>query len=160
MSVLSFNPVAIDPLLYPTMPDPYDRYSEKGYYFFKREEVKGYIQENPRPVHSDGFLCFPFTLILFDKLNTHILSAVIERTDYRILSELMHISKKELMGHDKGYLSSPSLALYHSNGHESLEPIGENISKEEAIEALIDITCDALGTPHSPLFVDMSDKSH
>ena len=160
MSVLSFNPVAIDPLLYPMMPDPYDRYIDTGYYYFKQEEMRGYIQENPHSVHPDGYLYFPYALILFDLSHNHILSAVIEQTDYRILSKLTHIPKKELMGDGKGYLSSPSLALYHSDGHEILEPIEEGISKERAIEALIDITCDALGTPLSPSFVDMSDKSH
>lgn len=160
MSVLSFTPRAIDPLLYPMMPDPYDRYSENGYYYFKEEKMKGYIQINPRPVHADGYLYLSYALILFDSSNNHILSATIEQTDYRILSELTHISKKELMGHDKGYLSDPSLALYHSDGHEMIEPIGDNVSKEEAIDALIDITCDALGTPHSPIFVDTSGISH
>ena len=160
MSVLSFNPIAIDPLLYPMMPDPYDRYSENGYYYFKHEDMKGFIQENPRPIHCDGYLYFPYALILFDNKNNHILSAVIEQTDYRILSELTHISKKELMGHDKGYLSSPSLALYYSETHESIEAILQDISKEDAIEALLDITCDALGTSHSPIFVDTSGISH
>ncbi|NCB00740.1 MAG: hypothetical protein EOM67_01065 [Spirochaetia bacterium] len=160
MSIKSFNPIPIDPLLYPMMSDPYDRYIGNGYYFFKHEEMKGYVQENPRPVHPDGYLRFLYTLIIFNSKKEHVLSAVIEQTDYRLLSQITHISKKELMEGKKGYLSTPSLALYHSGGHEVLESVSDKISKEDAIEALIDIVCDALDTPHSPLFVDMSDKSH
>ncbi len=160
MSILAFNPIAIDPLLYPMMPDPYDVYSNNGYYFFENENMRGYIQEKPRSIHSDGYLYFPYALILFDSAKRHILSAVIEQTDYRLLSNLMHIPMKELMEGNKGYLSPPSLALYHSGGHEVLETVADTISKEDAFDALLDITCDALNTSHYPHFVDKNDKSH
>ncbi len=156
----SCNATPIDPILFPMMPDPYDHNSENGYYYFEQLQMKGYIQTNPRPVHTDGYLYFPYALIIFDADENHILSSTIEQTDYRILSDLTRIPKKELMGSNKGYLSSPSLAIYHSQGHEIIEPIEENFTKEEAIEALIDIACDALGMSQSPLFVGTNGTSH
>jgi hypothetical protein len=160
MNSYSFTPLPIDPLLYPMMADPYDRHIGGGYYLFEKEKVTGYIQQNPQAVHSDGYLIFPFALAMFDEEKNHILSAVIEQTDYRILSELIKTPLKELVGDMKGHYSPYSLSLYHHDAHEILQDIDSNFTKEEAIDLLIDIACDAFNTPFTPQFVDTSGKSH
>ncbi|MDC7247129.1 MAG: hypothetical protein PQJ35_02180 [Sphaerochaetaceae bacterium] len=159
MNTYSFNPVAIDPLLYPMMADPYDRYIDEGYYLFEHEKIKGYIQQNPKPQHPDGYLIFPYAMALFDESDHHILSAVIEQTDYRILSDLTRTPLSELKGDTKGYLSACSLALYHSEAHQVLQEISRDFSKEDAVELLIDIVCDALDTPFTPRFVGTNGRS-
>lgn len=88
----------IDSTLYPMMPDIHDIKKGSGYYLFSEEQMKGYLCINPRPVHADGYLLFPYALIVFDDTNRHIFSAVIEQTDYRMLSALTRTPLKELTG--------------------------------------------------------------
>jgi len=147
----------IDSTLYPMMPDIHDIKKGSGYYLFSEEQMKGYLCINPRPVHADGYLLFPYALIVFDDTNRHIFSAVIEQTDYRMLSALTRTPLKELTGGHRRPTSPPELALYSSaGGHEVFQVVQEPYTEEEAVNLLLEVVLDVLDSLSDPEFVDTS----
>ncbi len=147
----------IDGTLYPMMPDIHDIREEDGYYLFKAEQMKGYLCINARPGHADGYLLFPYALIVFDENDRHIFSAVIEQTDYRMLSSLTKTPLKELTGGHKRPTSAAELALYSAaGGHEVFQVVEEPYTEEEAVNLLLDVILDVLDSLSDPEFVDTS----
>ncbi len=149
----------IDPTLYPMMPDPDHQEGRGGYYYFENEDLKGFLHYNAGPVHPDGYLVFPYALIVFDSEGRHLYSAVVEQTDYRLLSSLTRTPVKELSGGSRRTFSEPQLALYSSAGHEVFQAVEEPYSEEEAVTLLLDVILDVLDSLSDPVFIGTGSTS-
>lgn len=144
----------LDTTLYPMMPDPGDR-REGGYYLFQHEQLRGYLLMNPRGIHEDGYLAFPYALCVFDEDGRHLFTAAVEQTDYRALSSLTRTPLKELTGGQRKPYSDPQLALYSAaGGHEVFQNVEEPYTRQEAVTLLLDVVLDVLDSLSDPEFVD------
>ncbi len=132
----------VDSLRWPAMPNPKDR--DEVVWIWPRARVKAFEQVNPQNAHGDGFLLFPYALAVFDRADRHILSVVIEQTDFRVLAQLTGERMSELSGGMKGYLSVPMIATYDADNHEELGPFEGVLRKETVMGVLVEVVADKL----------------
>jgi hypothetical protein len=148
VDTMSFE--VIDTLLYPGMPDPLDR--SGGAWNWEKEHVTAFEQIDPHNAHGEGFLHFPYALAVY-KEQEHVMSVVLEQTDYRQLSYMSKVPLSELQ-HEKHSLFSPlTIGLYHSEGHLDLGVYLGSLAKEEAFEYLLDIVFDYLDLWDDPEYL-------
>ena len=132
----------VDSLRWPAMPNPYDR--SDALWIWPRARVRAFEQVNPQNSHGEGFLLFPYALAVFDRAKRHILSVVIEQTDFRVLSQLTGERMSELTGGMKGYLSVPMIATYDADNHEELGPFEGKLRIDTVMEVLVEVVADKL----------------
>ncbi|WP_422478640.1 hypothetical protein [Pleomorphochaeta sp. DL1XJH-081] len=139
----------VDTLRWPAMPDPHDRYGMV--WIWPRSKVRAFEQIHPSNAHGDGFLQFPYALAVFDRDDRHILSVVIEQTDYRVLSQLTGERISEFTGGKGGYLSPAMVARYDAHKHDELGPYEGSMEIDTVMEILVDIIADTLDLWDEPI---------
>lgn len=139
----------IDTLRWPAMPDPYDR--DGMVWIWPRSRIRAYEQINPTNAHGEGFLQFPYALAVFDRDDRHILSVVIEQTDFRILAQLTGERTSDFTGGKRGYLSPAMIASYDRQEHDELGPYEGALHLETVMELLAEVVGEKLDLWDDPL---------
>jgi hypothetical protein len=139
----------IDTLGWPAMPDPFDR--DQTVWIWPRSRIRAYEQTNPRNAHGEGYLHFPYALAVFDGSDRHILSVVLEQTDFRVLSQMTGERISDLSGGIKGHLSPLMLAGYDANGHDEFGLYEGSLVREAVMEQLVDLVADKLDLWDEPM---------
>jgi hypothetical protein len=139
----------IDVLRWPAMPDPLDR--SDRVWIWPRNHLRAFEQINPTNVHGIGFLLFPFALACYDAHNRHILSVVLEQTDYRVLAQMTGERLRDLVPEGKHYTSAPMVALYHQQAHEEIEPYAGAIDRETVMPMLLEVASEYLDLWEEPV---------
>jgi hypothetical protein len=139
----------IDVLRWPAMPDPRDR--SDRVWIFPRNRIRAFEQINPTNAHGSGFMIFPFSLACYDVHNHHILSVVLEQTDYRVLAQMTGERLRDLVPEGNQYTSSPMLSLYHAEAHEEIEPYEGSVDRETVMPMLLEIAAEYLDLWEEPV---------
>lgn len=143
----------IDTLRWPAMPDPFAvGYGRQSMWIWPQVRVRAMVQIDPPNAHGLGYLVFPYVLSVFDRQNRHILTAALERTDYRMLAQLTGLRIQKLRGTAKGYLSEVRVAVYRADGHEDLGLYDGTLNKESAIQFLVETVADELELWEEPIY--------
>jgi len=146
----SFAPV--DVLRWPAMPDPKDRDPiGRGVWIWPRSRIRAYEQVNPKNAHGDGFLIFPYALAVYDGADRHVLSVVVEQTDYRVLAQMTGERLRDLVGERKGHLSELQVSTYHAEAHDELGPYEGVVAHEIVMQTLTEIVADILDLWEEPV---------
>jgi hypothetical protein len=148
---------AIDSLRWPAMPDPHDR--QGMVWIWPRSRVRAFEQKDPQNAHGDGYLQFPFALAVFDRENRHVLSVVVEQTDYRVLARMTGERASDLAGGMKGHLSQAMIATYDAHTHNELEPYEGPLQLNHVMEILVEVVSDTLDLWEEPVRRDPSPQT-
>jgi hypothetical protein len=142
----------IDALRWPAMPNPFDRDSvDKVAWIWPRARIQAFEQVNPENVHGDGFLVFPFALAVFDGKKRHIMSVVLEQTDFRVLAHMTGERLTDLTDGMKGHLSPLVIAVYDADNHEEFGPYEGALKKDIVMEVLTEIVSEQLDLWEDPV---------
>lgn len=134
----------IDTLRWPAMPDPDDRTGSDGLWIWPRSGFRAFEQVSPPSARGEGYLRFPFALVVFDRHQRHILSVVLEQTDYRVLANLTGERVRDLAGKGKGYLSPLSMGLYDADTHDDLGIYEGSCDRETVFPLLAEAVAERL----------------
>lgn len=140
---------SVDTLRWPAMPDPNDR--SGMVWIWPRARIRAFEQVHPSNAHGDGFLQFPYALAVFDREDRHILSVVIEQTDFRVLAQLTGERIRDFTGGKGGYLSPAMVASYDAHKHDELGPYEGELRMETVMELLVDVIADILDLWEEPV---------
>lgn len=140
----------IDSLRWPAMPDPKDA-GRRGGEIWMWPRIRCHLQVDPTNVHGEGFLVFPYAVSVFNHQGKHILSVVLEQTDYRTLSQLSGTSLRELREDTKGNFSPLHSAIYSADRHEDLGPYDGSLEKDAVRQYLLEIVAEELDLWGDPL---------
>lgn len=142
----------IDSLRWPAMPDPKDAKTEsREVWIWPQSRMRAFVQEDPTNAHGEGYLIFPYALAVFDEANRHILSAVLQQTDFRTLALMTGERLEDLKGDKKGYLSPLTIGVYHAEGYEDFGLYDEAEDRDSIIAALVEIVADELDLWDDPM---------
>ena len=142
----------IDILRWPAMPDPTDRDSlGRGVWIWPRARIRAFDQINPINAHGDGYLVFPYALAVYDGHDRHILSVVLEQTDYRVLAQMTGERLRDLVGKQKGHLSELQVSVYASETHDELGPYEGALEYHPVMQVLTEVVADTLDLWEEPV---------
>lgn len=142
----------IDTLIWPAMPDPQDRPLENGgVWVWPESKIEAFEQIDPQNVSGYAYLVFPFSLAVYDEKGDHILSIVIEQTDYRVLSEMTGESLKEYTQESKEYLSTPHIIIFTADARYEFGPYDNTLESEEVFDLLCETVSEYLDLWDDPI---------
>jgi len=140
----------IDPLRWPAMPNPRD-IGRSGGEVWVWPHYRCHFQIDPSNATGDGYYAFPYVASVFDQHDRHILSAVLEQTDYRRLAQLTGENPRDLMGIQKGYLSPIRVALYSADKHEGFGSYDGDMDVDSVRHFLLEMVADELDLLSDPI---------
>ena len=139
----------IDSVRWPAMPDPQD--TGRGGEVWLWPRVRCHFQIAPTNARDMDYLVFPYAMSVFDHHGRHILSIVLEQTDYRMLAQLSGASVRELREERKGNFSPLHSAVYTHDKHDDLGPYEGDMDKESIRKFFLDIVADELDLFTDPI---------
>ena len=141
----------IDRNRWSSMPDPQDN-GRFGGEIWMWPQIRCHVQIDPMNIRDEPYLCYPFAISVFDHHGKHILSAVLEQTDYRELARMTGEQLKAYTGKTGQRFSDISAVVYLPDERKDFGLYDDEMTFETAREFLLGLVADELDVIGEPVF--------